>query len=232
VVFQSQTMSFRECHSTGRGCGGRFAFSTGRGRLAATMQEMTVAPKFLTAGFFTSFIMIVSLLTNGCQSTQRLPRLEAMEQKVDLERFMGDWHVIANIPTFIERGAHNAVETYALNDDGTIATTFRFNRGSFDGPVRTLNPKGFVHNTGTNAEWRMRFIWPFKAAYLIVYLDDDYETTIIGVPGRRYLWIMAREPVLPEERFQELVDVAVAAGHDAQKIQRVPQQPLDKRKVF
>ena len=24
---------------------------------------------------------------------------------VDLERFMGDWYVIANIPTFIEKGA-------------------------------------------------------------------------------------------------------------------------------
>ena len=28
---------------------------------------------------------------------------------VDLERFMGDWYVIANIPTFIEKGAVNAV---------------------------------------------------------------------------------------------------------------------------
>ena len=33
---------------------------------------------------------------------------------VDLERFMGDWYVIANIPTFIEEGAHNAVESYQL----------------------------------------------------------------------------------------------------------------------
>ena len=35
--------------------------------------------------------------------------------KVDLPRFMGDWYVIANIPTFMERGAHNAVESYALD---------------------------------------------------------------------------------------------------------------------
>ncbi|MGB5735066.1 MAG: lipocalin family protein, partial [Thiohalocapsa sp.] len=44
--------------------------------------------------------------------------------KVDLERFMGDWYVVANIPTFVEKGAHNPVESYALNPDGTIATTF------------------------------------------------------------------------------------------------------------
>ena len=38
---------------------------------------------------------------------------------VDLERFMGDWYVIANIPTFLEKGAHNAVETYELSSRNT-----------------------------------------------------------------------------------------------------------------
>ncbi len=183
-----------------------------------------------SAGRFPAMIMIsMTLLAGGCQSTGRQPPLEAMDRKVDLERYMGDWHVIANIPTFIERGAHNAVETYELNEDGTIATTFRFNRGSFDGPVRTLRPKGFVHNTETNAEWRMRFIWPFKAAFLIIHLDEDYETTIVGVPSRSYLWIMARDPVISDETYRKLLDVAASTGHDVGKIQRVPQQPLEER---
>ncbi len=33
---------------------------------------------------------------------------------------MGSWYVIANIPNFLEKGAHNAVETYELDDDGTF----------------------------------------------------------------------------------------------------------------
>ena len=37
---------------------------------------------------------------------------------VDLNRFMGDWYVIANIPTFIEKNATNAIESYELMDDG------------------------------------------------------------------------------------------------------------------
>ena len=39
---------------------------------------------------------------------------------VDLDRFMGDWYVIANIPTAIETEAYNAIESYRLDDDGTI----------------------------------------------------------------------------------------------------------------
>ena len=68
----------------------------------------------------------------------------------------------------------------------------------------------------------MRFVWPFKAAYLIVYLDEDYQTTIIGVPDRDYAWIMARSKTLPEERYQQLVAHLAATGHDVSRLRRVP----------
>jgi len=87
---------------------------------------------------------------------------------VDLQRFMGDWYVIANIPTFLEKGAHNAIESYELNDDGTVSTTFTFREGGFDGETKRYTPKGFVLDPETNALWGMRFIWPVKADYRIV----------------------------------------------------------------
>ena len=143
---------------------------------------------------------------------------------VDLERFMGDWYVIANIPTFLEKGAHNAVESYALNDDGTIDTTFVFRDGSFDGELKRYNPKGFVRDTQTNATWGMRFIWPIKADYRIVYLDDDYSTTIIGRQKRDFVWIMAREPEIPEQDYQRLLEFVASIGYDVGKVERVPQR--------
>jgi apolipoprotein D and lipocalin family protein len=42
---------------------------------------------------------------------------------VDIERFMGPWYVIASIPTVLEKGAHNAVETYTLDDVSSSTTT-------------------------------------------------------------------------------------------------------------
>jgi apolipoprotein D and lipocalin family protein len=150
--------------------------------------------------------------------------LRAMERHVDLPRFMGDWYVIAHIPTFIEKQAYNAVESYQLDPDGSIATTFRFNQGGFDGPLKTYTPRGFIHNRQTNAEWRMRFVWPFKAAYLIVSLADDYQTTIIGVPDRNYVWIMARTPTISPARYAELVEILKNTGHDLSRLRRVPQR--------
>ena len=162
-----------------------------------------------------------ALLLAGCQAS--LPPLETVE-RVDLERFMGDWYVIANIPTWIEEGAHNAVESYRLDDDGTIATTFTFRKEAFDGPEKEYHPRGFVRDRQSNAEWGMQFVWPVKSDYRIIYLTDDYSVTIIGRNKRDYVWLMAREPQLPADRYEEAVRVIADAGYDVSQLQRVPQQ--------
>ncbi len=143
---------------------------------------------------------------------------------VDLDRFMGDWYVIANIPTFIEKNAYNAVETYRLDKDGTVATTFKFNKGSADGPVKEYHPRGFVRDDPSNAVWGMQFIWPFKTEYRIIYLNEDYTTTVIGRTKRDYVWIMARTPVMQEDEYAAILDFLKVQGYDLQKVQKVPQE--------
>ena len=135
--------------------------------------------------------LLAALFVGGCATPG--PALDTVRH-VDLERFMGDWYVIANIPTFIEEGAHNAVESYRLDDDGTIATTFTFRDGGFDGPRKAYHPRGFVRDTASNAVWGMQFVWPFKADYRIAYLSPDYSHTVIAREARDYVWIMARTP--------------------------------------
>ncbi len=166
-------------------------------------------------------LVAMSLLLAACAA--KGPEMETVDH-VDLERFMGDWYVIANIPTFLEEGAHNAVETYSLNEDGTIDTTFVFHDGGFDGELKEFNPKGFVLDEESNAHWGMRFLWPIKSDYRIVYLDDDYEQTIIARQKRDYVWIMARTPQIPDSDYRDLVDYAGSIGYDTSKIQRVPQR--------
>jgi apolipoprotein D and lipocalin family protein len=146
-------------------------------------------------------------------------------ESVDLKRFMGDWYVIASIPTFIETDAYNAVESYQLAEDGTIDTTFRFNKGGFNGPEKIYNPRGFIEDRPSNAVWGMQFIWPFKAEYRIIYLSNDYERTIIGRTKRDYVWIMARSPSMPEEDYKRLVVFITEQGYDSGKLRRVPHGP-------
>ena len=137
-------------------------------------------------------LLVLSLALAACASMPKTPIATAPH--VDLPRFMGDWFVIASIPTFLEKNAHNAVESYQLNGDGSIATTFTFKKGAFDGPLKIMKPHGWVRDAASNATWGMQFIWPIKAEYLIAHVDDQYSETIIARNARDYVWIMARKP--------------------------------------
>jgi apolipoprotein D and lipocalin family protein len=167
----------------------------------------------------TTFFLLAVTILAGCQTMKPIKTVDY----VDLNRFMGDWYVIANIPTFIETDAYNAIESYRLNQDGTVATTFRFNKGSSDGPLKEYHPRGFVRDAQSNAVWGMQFVWPFKAEYRIIYLNDDYSVTVIGRTKRDYVWIMAREPAITAEEYARITDFLKEQGYEIDKLQKVPQ---------
>ena len=168
----------------------------------------------LTLGFVASFF------ATTVSAREPLPTVEAL----DLERFMGDWYVLANIPTRLERGAHNAVESYRLDESGRVATTFTFRKGAFDGPEKRYTPVGFIREGSGNAVWGMRFIWPIKAEYRVMFVDPDYQMTIIGRSKRDYVWIMARTPDIPDGELESLIDRVVDAGYERDAIELVPQR--------
>lgn len=166
-----------------------------------------------------TFLTIALLLVTGCSAT--LPPLRTVD-KVDINRFMGAWYVIACIPTFIETEAFNGVETYSLLPDGSIDTVFTFNKGSFDGPLKRYNPRGFIVDRVNNSTWGMQFIWPFKSEFLITHLNEDYSQTVIGRNKRDYVWIMARTHQIAEADYLRLVKELESQGYDIRKLRKVP----------
>ncbi|MDH5194711.1 MAG: lipocalin family protein [Nitrospira sp.] len=168
-----------------------------------------------------SFLMSALLLAfAGCSSPPPIRTATA----VDLERFMGDWYVIANIPTFIETNAYNAMESYRLAEDGTVATTFIFRKGGFEGERKTYHPTGYIIDTQSNAVWGMQFIWPIKADYRIVFVDESYSQTVIGRTARDYVWLMARTPEIPDPDYQRFLRLIAEEGYDVSKVKKVPQR--------
>ena len=173
-------------------------------------------------------IFFISISLNGFASSPILDdgSVKAMPvvDYVDLERFMGDWYVIATIPTFLEKDAFNPVETYQLSSDGSIATTFTFNKGGLNGPEKIYRPRGFIEDKRTNAIWGMQFIWPIKADYRIIYLDEDYSITVIGRNKRDYVWVMAREPEISAQKYAEILTMLESVGYSLDEIELVPQK--------
>lgn len=169
----------------------------------------------------TTLALGIGVVLSACASA---PPTIPPVANVDLQRFMGDWYVIAHIPSLPEREAFNAIETYRLDDEGRIRTTFQFRKGSFDAPLKTMEPVGRVVPGTNNAVWEMQFVWPIQAEYVIVDLSADYSQTVIGRSKRDYLWIMARTSSIADADYAALVEKAKALGYDTSKLRKVPQQ--------
>jgi apolipoprotein D and lipocalin family protein len=141
---------------------------------------------------------------------------------IDLPRFMGDWYVIATIPTVFERSTYNAIETYKLQPDGRVATSFRFRNGS-DSPVKVIHSTGFVKGDTGNAVWGVQLFWPIKMQYIVAYLKEDYSQTIVARDDRDYTWIMARTPTISQGDYDALLARVTSMGYPPSKIRKVPQ---------
>ncbi|WP_334177683.1 lipocalin family protein [Pseudoxanthomonas sp.] len=166
-------------------------------------------------------LLAAVMATTACRSTNVKPTIPTAAP-VDVDRFMGDWYVIAHIPSFPEREAYAAVESYAKLPDGRIQTTFRFRKGALDGPEKTMHPVGTVRPDGGGAVWGMQFVWPIQAEYVIAWVDADYGQTIVGRSKRDYVWLMARTPQIPETEYAARVEQIRAMGYDVSKLRRVP----------
>ena len=170
---------------------------------------------------------ILVLLGLTCCANKNLPPIPRAAL-VDLPRYMGDWYVIAAIPTYIERDAFDAIESYRLQEDGSIDTIFTFKNGSFEGPAKRYNPHGFVVEDTGNALWGMQFIWPIKSEFIIAHLDENYSETIIARTARDYVWIMARKPDLAADDYQRLTGLVASMGYDLSNLRKVP-HAIDKK---
>ena len=171
-------------------------------------------------------LLCAAALLSGCQSHRYDPI--ALAGPIDIPRFMGDWYVIAHIPLPPERQAWNAIERYDLNEDDSIATTFTFRQGDAEGEEKRYTPTAFVTDDPSNAVWKMQFLWPFKADFRVIWLDEDYQTTIIGRQKRDYVWIMARQPEIDAALYQELKQFLQDQGYDLTELRQVPQIWLPK----
>ncbi len=104
-------------------------------------------------------ILSLSFLLFSCVS-QGEGTFQPTADYVDMDRFLGDWYVIAIIPTVFEREIANGVENYSLTPEGEIRVRYSFRKKTPQGKEKVMYQRGWVVDRKTNAEWRVRPLWP------------------------------------------------------------------------
>jgi apolipoprotein D and lipocalin family protein len=156
----------------------------------------------------------------GCATTQAPLRTVP---HVDLNRYSGNWYVIANIPYLLEKGKVASYDTYSQRPDGRLNNIFTFRKGSLDAPERSWHGVAWVVNHESNAEWKVRFVWPFSATYLVLELDPEYQWAVVGTPKHKLLWVLARQRHLDAPTYAQILQRIAAQGYDTNRLALVPQ---------
>lgn len=169
-------------------------------------------------------LILPALFLVGCATTGR--PLPAAVARVDLDLFMGRWHVISHVPYFLERGKVASYDTYARRPDGRLTNNFTFREQTVDGPEKTWEGVARVIDTTSNATWKVSFFWPVSVTYKIFVLDPDYRWAVVGTKDGGLLWVLARERQLVPETYARIQAGLRAKGLPVDELRAVP-QPKD-----
>lgn len=151
---------------------------------------------------------------------------------VDLERYRGTWYELARLPAWFQRDCLQSRAVYEPLSPGRLSVVNSC--PTADGKTKVARGSATVVDPVSNARlevvfdnWFSRlFPWLVKGDYWILDLSPDYRTVIVGTPDRKYLWIMAREPSIPEETYRALVERATDLGFATDRLLRLaPPKP-------
>ena len=173
----------------------------------------------VTAPVF-AFLFTFAAVNSGNASDENL--LEVVES-VDLDRYLGRWYEIASYPAWFQKNCTAVTADYSLREDGRIKVVNSCRKGALDGKLKQSKGRAKVVDTTTNAKLKVSFFGPFWGDYWIIDLDPEYQWVVVGVPNRKYLWILSRTPQMDEALFGEIVARLPGRGYDPGRLNRTLQ---------
>lgn len=167
-----------------------------------------------------SLIIILTMVLVGCTSA---PKGITPVDDFQLSRYLGTWYEIARQNHSFEKGLSQVSATYILQDDGGVAV---INRGYSKEENEWKEAKGrayFVESDNIG-HLKVSFFGPFYGAYVIFELDkEEYQYAMVSGPNRKFFWLLARTPQLPEDIKAELLAKAGELGFPVDELIMVEQ---------
>lgn len=174
-------------------------------------------------GYFISVFFII-IFTFSCTMPKFNPETTQTVQKLDLERYMGKWYEIYRLPMRAENDLVNVTATYNLRSDHRVDVINSGYKFSPDGKFKKAKALAWRPNEKVPGALIVRFFGLFRAEYLVLALDEQYQWAIVSNSKRKYAWILARSPELPDDLEQDLLDSAASFGIDTARFIKTTQQ--------
>lgn len=142
---------------------------------------------------------------------------------VDLDRYLGRWFEIASYPAWFQKNCTAVTADYSLREDGRIKVVNSCHKGSLEGKFKQSTGRAKVVDGSGSAKLKVSFFGPFWGDYWIIDLDPDYRWAVVGVPSRKYLWILSRTPQMDDETYKGIIMRLRDQGYDPARLNRTLQ---------
>lgn len=129
------------------------------------------------------------------------------------EKYLGKWYEVARFDFKFEKGLNNTTAEYSLNSDGSIKVV---NRGYDYTRKMWKQAIGKAKFAGDEniAMLKVSFFGPFYAGYNVIAIDPDYKYTLVSGSSIKYLWILSREPSIPDDIKNSYLEKAEKLGFE------------------
>lgn len=169
-------------------------------------------------------VLVAAVTLLGCANSGTGVVPPKTVERVDLQRYQGTWYEQARLPMFFQRHCAQSEARYTLQEDGAIGVTNRCR--TFDGDMQQVQGQAVPQVPGETSKLWVRFdnwvsnLLPglTKGEYWVLYLDDDYQTALVGHPNRQYLWLLTRDQELSAPTRATLLEEARRRGYDTAEL--------------
>jgi len=170
--------------------------------------------------FFTLLILLIVVISvSGYYFSRKKFSLLNTVHHVDLKKYAGIWYEIARLPNSFEKKCQCVEANYTI-ENGYIGVT---NTCLKNKKYQSVQGKAWPVKDSNQSKLKVQFFWPFKGNYWIIYLDEYYQYAIVGEPRRKYLWILARQRTISEDKLKKLISIAKQANFDVKKLIKTEQ---------
>ncbi len=162
--------------------------------------------------------LLVLLVFLPFSSVAKMPEGASAVTGFSLERYLGTWYEIARLDHRFERGLTQVTATYSMRDDGGVRV---LNRGYKEKKSKWSDSEGKAYFVGESniGQLKVSFFGPFYGAYNIITLEpENYSYALVIGNGTKYMWILAREPVLESAVLDSLLSKARKLGFDTDEL--------------
>ena len=137
----------------------------------------------------------------------------ATVKNVDLNRYLGKWFQIAYYPnSFQPKDCGLTTAEYSMDARGKIIvknTCFEDSQGQ---KIKKRATAKAWSVSKSNSKLKVRFFWPFTGDYWIVRLEENYQWAVVSDPGRKYLWVLARNNTMDKDTWADMANWLISNG--------------------